>query len=94
MAQNQVNVACAASEWTQITNADVTAITFQVRGPAVEIRFTTDATTPSASDAGYIYGPGEGPVMKEMADVTTLSGAARVWARPCGADSKVFVDHA
>lgn len=94
MARDQELVSCPKSTWTQITNSDVTAITFQVRGGAVQIRFTTDDTEPGAGEKGLIYGPGEGQVMKEMADVTALSGAARVWARPCAADSEVFVDHA
>ena len=94
MAQNQIIVTCPVGVWTQLTNADVTVASFQVRKAATQIRFTADATQPDADDdAGYIYGPMEGEKLSALSDITPLAGAVRIWAKPCGAASEVFVDH-
>lgn len=94
MAQNQTTVTCPVGQWTQLTNADVSAITFQVHKGFVKIRFTTDTTEPADDAGGFIYGPMEGEKLSALSDLTTLASADRVWARPCGKAAEVFVDHA
>jgi len=94
-ARDQEIVSCAVGAWTQITDADVTNITFQVRKAAVEIRATTNTTAPGDATAGFIYHPGQGELNKAVSDIVQLSGADRLWARPVsGSDAEVFVDHA
>ena len=99
MAQDQQQVTCPAGTWTQLTNADVTAITFQAQEGDVHIRFTTDETTPTEA-FGIVYGvtPGnrQGEVNRAISDLTALSGADRVWAKPLGVSraAVVYVDHA
>jgi len=99
MARDQVQVTCPAGAWTQLTNADVTSITFQAQEGDVFIRFTTDATTPTEA-AGIVYGvtPGnrQGELNRSILDLTNLSGADRVWAKPLDVSraAVVYVDHA
>ena len=94
MAQNQVIVSCPEGVYTQLTNADATALTFQVQRGHVRVRFTAGATQPAASAAGYIFSASDGEVMSALSDLTALSGATRVWAQGIGATAEVFVDHA
>lgn len=94
MARNQVTVSCTESAWTQLTNGDVTVITFQVLSGSAYVRFTTDETTPTESE-GILYKKGEGEVAKAISDLTNLASANRVWVK--GASNMgagVYVDHA
>lgn len=99
MAQDQQTVTCPANTWTQLTNADVTRITFQALMGDVYIRFTTDATTPT-EDSGLLYTEGAGVTDKPLSELTELVGADRVWAKPVGNNGAtvnnalVYVDHA
>ena len=100
MAQNQNPVTCVADDWTQLTNADVTEITFQVLSGAAYIRYTADTTKPT-EPSGQLHMVGEGPLQTLMADLTYLSGAVRVWAKPAHLGvtgglptAVVYVDHA
>lgn len=99
MAQDQQTLTCPAGEWTQITNADVTRITFQALRHDVDIRFTTDTTTPKESN-GLLYTEGTGVTAKPLSELTSLVGAARVWAKPyqktldTNFEAVVYVDHA
>lgn len=90
MAQNQVKVSCPAGVWTQLTNGNVTEATFQVQTSAVWIRFTADATTPT-EERGLQYQEGEGELQKAIADLTSLSGAVRIWAKPLGGRKAIMV---
>lgn len=98
MAQNQQTVTVGTA-WTQLTNADVTNITFAVISGDVFIRFTTDATQPT-EDHGIPYYEGSGEANRALSDLTSLSGADRVWAKvnPYGPNREpraaVYVDHA
>ena len=95
MAQDQQAITCAVGAWTQLTNADATNVTFQVISGSVYIRYTTDATTPTATLEGQRYDAGEGKQNTALTDLVALGGAARVWARPIGSDAaRVFIDHA
>lgn len=90
MPQNQATVYCQPNQWTQLTNSDSTEITFQVQTSSVYIRFTTDTTTPTQT-RGLQYMEGEGELQKALVDLTSLSGADRVWARPVGGRRAVVV---
>ena len=94
MARDQAKIICPAGEWTQLTNGDVTNITFQVRFGFAEIHFTTDATAPSDDEIGIIYAEGQGELNTALSSLTNLSGADRVWARGFNTGAEVYVDHA
>lgn len=90
MAQNQTTVLCLPNVWTQLTNSDVTEATFQVQTSAIYVRFTAGATTPTET-RGLQYMEDEGELQKLMTDLTSLSGATRIWARPVGGRRAVVV---
>lgn len=96
MARNQVDINIPFGEWTQLTNGDVSVMTFQVKlgSPPVYIRATTDTTTPTET-TGQIYHETEGVLRETMTDIFALALADRVWARPVaeGRRATVFVDH-
>lgn len=94
MAQDQQTVVLTTDAWTQITNGNATAITFQVLSGEAFIRFTTGTTTPTEGN-GIRYCEGEGELQKPMTDLTYLASAARVWAKPTSpVKTTVYVDHA
>lgn len=93
MARNQEVVSCSAGQWTQLTNADATEITFQVLAGEAYIRYTADATTPS-EELGFAAGTRDGPLQATVSELTYLSGAVRVWAKPVGQSALIIVDHA
>jgi hypothetical protein len=90
MAQNQVTVLCPPNVWTQLTNSDVTEATFQVQTSSAYIRFTAGTTAPTET-RGLQYMQAEGEIQKAMTDLTSLSGANRIWARPVGGRRAVVV---
>ena len=90
MAQNQVTVLCPPNVWTQLTNSDVTEATFQVQTSSIYVRFTAGTTTPTET-RGLEYKETEGEIQKLMTDLTSLSGANRIWARPVGGRRAVVV---
>ena len=100
MARNQVVVECPPNVWTQLTNDDVTDITFQVLTGAVEVRATAGANAPSATDRGYFYRNDgveyhEGELRVPIASFGEAAGVNRLYARAKGGrTAKVIVDHA
>lgn len=90
MAQNQATVLCPPNVWTQLTNSDATEATFQVQTSAIYVRFTAGTTTP-VETRGLQYMEDEGEIQKAMTDLTSLSGANRIWARPVGGRRAVVV---
>ena len=98
MAQDQQTITCPDGTWTQLTNADVTSITFEVLSGSVYIRFTTDTTAPT-EDHGLLYQKSQGELKRDLADLTYLAAADRVWAKPAGINggasdqAAVYVDH-
>lgn len=102
MARDQALVTCPAGAWTELTNADVTQITFQVVSGSVKIRCTTGSAPSALSDAGYVYHAhpadrqtAEGELAVLITDLTATAGADRVFATPInGRPAKVLVDHA
>lgn len=94
MAQNTTTTLTAGA-WTQLTDADVTNITFQnISGYHMLVKATTDATTPTDASGSIRYNPGQGERNVAMTDLFPgLTGADRVWAYSDQA-IEVFVSHA
>jgi hypothetical protein len=92
MAQNTtMNV--PASAWTQLTDADVTSITFQNQGGYYAlVKGTTDDTTPTSSAGALRYNPGQGERNVALSDLFPGIGAARVWAY-CDQPVSFLVSH-
>lgn len=98
MARN-TTVACPAKAWTQLTNADVTTITFQNRSAHdVLIAATSGAVAPTSDTDGLLYKSGQGEINVVVADLAPgVAGANRVYAMPVGlvaGDAEVLVSHA
>jgi hypothetical protein len=103
MARDQVAVTCPPGVWTQLTNSDATAISFQVLTGSVQVRATVGATAPGAQAAGYVYHASvtadsqtlAGLIGTTVATLAKVSGANRLYARPInGRPAVVIVDHA
>jgi carbon monoxide dehydrogenase subunit G len=101
MARNQETVTCQPGVWTELTNSDVTTITFQVRTGAVKVRCTTGSAPANLSDGGYEYHAtidgdnNYGEIRIAIADLSSEAGADRVFATPLnGRRALVTVDHA
>jgi len=100
MAQDQQQVSCPPGVWTQLTNSDAASITFQPLLGDIYIRYTTDATQPSAALNGTLFIRGVGVSDKPLTELVELVGAARVWAKPVANSgshvdiASVYVDHA
>lgn len=84
------------TNWIQITDDNVAAITFQVTGEnAVFIAGTVGAGAEPVEPDGLIYGPTRGEAGRPMTELFPgVPGANRIWARQVSAPSKVFVSHA
>jgi hypothetical protein len=99
MPQN-TSIAVNSSAWSQLTDANVTEITFQlIRGGAIYVQGTNGAAAPNASSVtvGLRYEPGQGESRTALADLFPgVTGVNRVWARSAEADkaAEVFVSHA
>ena len=103
MARDQVAVSCPAGEWTELTNANVTNLSFQVLSGAVKIRFTTGSAPSAVTDAGYEYHAStveyeperSGEVNIAVASLAAGAGIDRAFAIPInGRRAIVLVDHA
>lgn len=95
--QEQLDVEkdAGANGWTLLTNSNVTNVTFQCIGAPILIRYTVGTSEPAAGAGGALYAAPNGELKKALSDLTELSGANRVWARPATATrSRVYVDHA
>ena len=86
-----------ASSWTQLTDADVSAITFQnISGYAVFVRVTAGATAPAENELGILYQPNQGERNVSLSALAPgVSGGNRVWAKfQSIASASVWVSHA
>lgn len=80
MAQNTTKTLTAGG-WTQLTDADVTSITFQnIGGYHVLVKGTTDATAPTDTTGAVRYNPGQGERNVALSDLFPGIAAVRVWA--------------
>jgi len=75
------DIVLTADNWTQLTNADVTTITFQNKGTYhILVKGTTDATKPTNDDGAIRYNPGQGELNTALSDLFPGISASRVWA--------------
>lgn len=80
MAQNTTTTLTAGA-WTQLTDANVTSITFQnTSGYHILVKGTTDATTPTDASGSIRYNPGQGERNVALSDLFPGIAAVRVWA--------------
>lgn len=93
MAQN-TDVVVPVATWTQLTNSNVTSITFQNKsGGYILVKGTVGATAPTDNDGSIRYNAGQGELNTPLADLFAGIGANRVYAyAPNGAE--VMVSHA
>jgi hypothetical protein len=94
MPQN-TTIAVPRRTWTQLTDADISSITFQHLGTAfLLIKATTDTTAPTNTTGALRYEPGQGERNVALADLFPgLSARDRVWAYSEEA-ADVVVSHA
>ena len=93
MAQN-TTIPLTQGQWTQLTDADVSSITFQnTGGYHILIKGTTDATAPTSAAGAIRANPGQGELNVLMADLFPGIAAKRLWALSSQAVG-VFVSHA
>lgn len=94
MAQN-TTISVPAATWTQLTDADITSITFQNIGSShVMIKATTDGTAPTNFAGALRYNPGQGERNVTLSDLFPgLAGRDRVWVYATDA-AQVVVSHA
>ena len=94
MPQN-TTITVPAITWTQLTDADITSITFQnVGGNHVVIKATTDGTAPTNTTGGFRYNPGQGERNVALSDLFPgLTGRDRLWCYSVDG-SAVVVSHA
>jgi hypothetical protein len=96
MARDQAIVNAIDTAWTEITNANVTTISFQNIGSGIMfIRGTVGATPPAATVTdGLRYRDSEGETGKTIASLWTGAGINRVYARAQAGIIPCWVDHA
>ena len=93
MAQN-ADVVLTADDWTQLTDANVTSITFQNKGTYyMLVKGTTDTTKPTSDDGAVRYNPGQGERNVALSDLFPGIAAVRVWAY-APKSIEVLVSHA
>ncbi|NBW22780.1 MAG: hypothetical protein EBR82_84025 [Caulobacteraceae bacterium] len=89
------DVAVTADTFAELTNAAVTYISFQNKGPgAILVMGTTGTTGPSTSDGAYRYQAGQGEKNVAISDLFPGQSYVRLWARAEGLASVVAVQHA
>lgn len=93
MAQN-TTIIVPAKTWTQLTDADVTSITFHnTTGYYVLIKGTAGATAPTDDGGAIRYDPGQGERNVFLSELFPGISATRLYAyAPTGAE--VMVSHA
>lgn len=85
-----------AQVWTQITNDDVTTITFQNKSTRnrIQVQATVGAVAPTGGVEGTIYEPSGGEYDLPLATAFSgVPGANRVWVYAVNS-TEVFVSHA
>ena len=93
MSQN-TTITLTAGAWTQLTDANVTNITFQnTGGYHVLVKGTTDATAPTDTTGAVRYNPGQGERNVALSDLFPGISAVRLWAL-CDQAVGVVVSHA
>lgn len=93
MAARNTQVTIPRLTWTELTDSDVSAITFQCQGASVLVVGTTGSAPAAASRDGIRYRKGQGERNAALSDLFPGVSATRVFARSTIA-SAVFVSHA
>ena len=94
MAARNTTLTIPGSAWTEITDSDVTNITFQLGSQQMWISATSGAT-PTDRDGALLYGPRQGEVNVALADLFPgVTGAVRVFAYSTYQTSEIMVSHA
>jgi hypothetical protein len=92
MARAQELLKVPYRSYIELTNADVSAITFQVKEGAVDI--LRAAALPAGTESGWEYKEGEGERNASLSDISSAVGQ-RVFAKSLVfPHSFVLVDHA
>ena len=74
-------ISLVADQWTQLTDADVLAITYQNQGPyTVYVVATADASAPTDRGGALKYDEGHGELNSLLADMWPGIAGKRVWA--------------
>ena len=81
--------------WTQLTDADVTSITFQNRGAyPLLVKATDNATAPDNTEGAILYNPAQGERNVLMSDLFPgIDSPVRLWGY-CFGQISVSVSHA
>lgn len=92
MAQN-TDITLPIAAWTQLTDANVTSITFQNKsGGYILVKGTAGATAPTNNDGAIRYNPGQGERNALLSDLWPGIGATRVYAYT-DSGAEVMVSH-
>ena len=92
----QTTVTCTEGVWTQLTDADVTAMTFTVTDPGavVMVLATAGAVAPTDTDGAIPYRYGEGERNVDLADLFPgVTSANRVYALSTTGNARVVASH-
>ncbi len=82
-------------QWTEITNANATAITFQVKSGTIFLAAVVGAVPPTSFTGAVQYRAGQGELALPLASLAPgTAGANRVYAYPQAAPAEVYVSHA
>jgi hypothetical protein len=93
MAQN-TDIVVPIGVWTQLTNANVTSITFQNKsGNFILVKGTVGETAPTDNDGAIRYNPGQGERNASLTDLFPGIAATRVYAYAFSG-AEVMVSHA
>jgi hypothetical protein len=84
------------ADWLMITDANVTAATFQnLTQGGIYIAATNGTSAPDVGTQTLSYGAGQGERNVDLADLFPgVSGANRLWARVASGTGTVFISHA
>ena len=81
--------------WTQLTNADATAVTFQVKRGTVQIAAVAGAVEPTNFDKAIEYRRGQGEAAIPLASLAPgTAGANRIYAHPGPDSADIYFSHA
>ena len=93
MPQN-TDIAVGPGAWVLLTDANVTAVTLQVRGAPVLVKATVGAVAPTNNLGAFLLKDGEG-ITGALADHWRgVLGANRVYAKAQNFGTTVVVSHA
>ena len=80
MAQD-TDITLTRGTWVQLTDANVSTITFQNKGPDfIYVKVTASASAPSDTTGAIRYNPGQGELNTALADLAPGISGARVYA--------------